>query len=353
MNNFYLISKLSTEKLFEIVLKFSKNPDNQNFIKENFKEIMNKCSFDYDLYNYFTILCMKYNNIESEKCKQALDNTINKVFSNQSKLFLLKLYKQIKENGFVSKVDLFPQILEQLKAMDTNSATIILFDLVLFPDFKIYIESKHPIIAILIEAYQLFAPDIVSSQLFKGSSVIGKLLKENKEDLIKDYLIEMLIDKQISVKNIKMIGGGGSNIVYKINDLVLKIGETRHNRKVYINHRILASLFRKLEQTENGEDLFYIEIMKYVKTGDVTPEERDELKKDLYDQGLIWEDDKLENCGLLSDEDDNICTLPVDYVEIAGRIDNPYRREEFMKRARKIVVIDNDYIRFNPLISSR
>ena len=68
---------------------------------------------------------------------------------------------------------------------------------------------------------------------------------------------------------------------------------------------------------------------------------------------MIWEDDKLENCGLLSDNDENICPLPVDYIEIAGCINNPYPSEQFMKRERKVVVIDNDYIHYNPLKSSR
>ena len=53
------------------------------------------------------------------------------------------------------------------------------------------------------------------------------------------------------------------------------------------------------------------------------------------------------------DNDENICPLPVDYIEIAGCINNPYRREQFMKRERKVVVIDNDCIRYNPLKSSR
>lgn len=51
------------------------------------------------------------------------------------------------------------------------------------------------------------------------------------------------------------------------------------------------------------------------------------------------------------DGDDNLSTLPVDYIEVAGNIENPYRREEFMKRKRKVVVIDNDNIRYNPMRS--
>ena len=348
-----LINSLSTEKLFEIILKFSNSPKDKEFIERNFETIIARCSFDYDIYNYFTILCMKFNNIESEKCNQILNNTVDKVFSKESRWFLLKYYKVIKQKGFIERKQLFHLMFDELKKLDTNRLTIILFDLFIFPDFKLALEENHRIIATLIDVYQLYNPNIIGSQIFKGSSIIGILLKEDKEDIIRNYLKTLLKDRQISVKNIHMIGGGGSNIVFRIDNLVLKLGESRHDRRVYINHRILASLWRKLETDENGKELFYVEIMKYVKTGDITPEERDELKNDLNEQGLIWEDDKLENCGLLSDNDENICPLPVDYIEIAGCINNPYRREQFTKRERKVVVIDNDCIRYNPLKSSR
>ena len=130
--------------------------------------------------------------------------------------------------------------------------------------------------------------------------------------------------------------------------MVIKLGEDRNDRKVYINHRILASFIRKLEQDKDGNDLFYVEVMKYAITGDVTEEERDELRRDLYMQGLIWTDDKLANCGVLVDGDENYYDREIDYTEFAGHINSPARREEFAKRKRRVVVIDNDHIRFNP-----
>jgi nickel-dependent lactate racemase len=161
------------------------------------------------------------------------------------------------------------------------------------------------------------------------------------------YLRDLLQEKQISTRNIRMVGGGGSCLVFKINDMVIKLGEERNDRRVYINHRILASLVRKLEQDKEGNDLFYVEIMKYAITGDVTKEERDELRKDLYDMGLVWTDDKLANCGVLMDDDDNYYDREIDYSEFAGHVDCPIKREEFAKRKRRVVVIDNDHIRFN------
>ena len=125
-----------------------------------------------------------------------------------------------------------------------------------------------------------------------------------------------------------MIGGGGSSLLYKIGNDVLKIGETRNSRKIYINHRILASQIRKLLYDNNDNPLFYIEQMKCVRTDGITQKDVDELRQDLYEQGLIWDDAKIANCGILDPDDENICTLPVDYIEVAGKIDNPTRRSD-------------------------
>lgn len=264
-------------------------------------------------------------------------------------IYILKIYKKIKETRVPSKNNLFSEMIKDLQSMDTSKSSIILFDLFTFPDFRIMLYTDYRVIATLIDAYQLYDVDAVSSRMFKGSTIIGKLLQGNNQEIAAKYLRDMLKEKQISTRNIQMIGGGGSCLVYRIKDLVIKFGETRNCRKIYINHRILASLARKLEVDADGNDLFYVEKMVYCKVGDITQEEKDELKHDLYEQGLNWYDDKLENCGLLPDGYENICDLPVDYIEVAGRIDNPCSREEFMSRPRRVVVIDNDDIKLNPL----
>ncbi len=349
------IDSLTSEELFVLVMTFLKDSHAKYLVERDFQKIINRCSVDYDMFNFFTILALKFigGGYYKELCEASLDLTVREIFSKDTIIFLLKKFKKIKEKGVISKEELFTEILEDLKLMETDKSSKILFDLFIFPDFKLMLESRHRVISTLIEAYQLYDPDIVSSQMFFGSNIIGKLLKDDNEKIVAKYLRCLLEEKQISPRYVKMIGGGGSSLVYKIKDLVIKLGETRNNRKIYINHRILASIVRKLELGPNEEELFYVEIMKYAKVGDVTPEERDELYQDLYDQGLIWDDAKLINCGVLVDGDENICELPVDYIEVAGRIDTPYRREEFMKRKRKVVVIDNDNIRYNPLKSCR
>lgn len=344
-NNF--IESLTSEELFQIVMCFSRDEEIRPLIEKVSEQIFYRCTIDYDMFNCFTIICLKIFKISKEQADECLERTVKSIFGQDSIMYLLKQINLMKKNGVMCKEDLFNKIINDLKKMPTNVSSKILFDLYIFPDFNLFLNTHYRIVATLIEAYQLYDPDIVSSNIFNGSTIVGKLLDKNNELIVAKYLRDLLQQKQISTRNIKMVGGGGSCLVFRINDMVIKLGEDRNDRKIYINHRIIASFLRKLITDDKGKKLFYVEIMRYALTGDVTPEERDELKKDLYDQGLIWDDDKLANCGVLVDGDLNYYDRPIDYSEVAAHIDYPHRREEFNKRKRRVVVIDNDHIRFN------
>lgn len=347
------IDSLTSEEIFQIVLVFHSDNALKPLIEEHADRILDRCSIDYDMFNCFTIMCMKMFKINEERAEDCLDKTIKKIFGKDSIIFLLKMIRMMRQNGVISKEELFEVMINNLREMPTDKSSKILFDLYIFPDFNLLLNTHYRVVATLIEAYQLYEPNIVSSVIFNGSTIVGKLLDKDNELIVAKYLRNLLQEKQISTRNIRMVGGGGSCLVFKINDMVIKLGEERNNRKVYINHRILASLIRKLEKDKNGNDLFYVEVMKYALTGDVTEAERDELRSDLYAQGLVWTDDKLANCGVLVEGDDNYYDREIDYSEYAGHIDCPLRREEFAKRKRRVVVIDNDHISFNTSKSSR
>ena len=347
------IESLTSENLYRLVMYFANDDEIKSLITKHVDKILYRCTVDYDMYNCFTIIGMKVTKIEAQKAEDYLSKTIKKVFCQDSIIYLLKLMNYMKKNGIVSKEALFELIINDLKAMPTNKSSKILFDLYIFPDFKLLLNTHYRITATLIEAYQLYDSEIISSHIINGSTIIGKLIDKKNEAIVAKYLRDLLQEKQISTRNIKMVGGGGSCLVFKINDMVIKLGEERNDKKIFINHRILASFLRKLELDANGDELFYVEIMKYALTGDVTPAERDELKRDLYDQGLIWDDDKLANCGVLVEGDDNYYDRPIDYSVFQAHIDNPVRREEFNQRRRRVVVIDNDHIRYNTAKSCR
>lgn len=347
------IDTLTSEELFQIIIAFSKDNDIRPLIEKKADEILKRCTTDYDMFNCFTVICMKAFKIKAEKAEEFMNNELKETFGKDSFTYLLKLIRIMQKDGVKSKEELFKIIINDLSKMSTDKSSKILFDLYIFPDFKLLLNTHYRVVATIIEAYQLYDPNILSSQIINGSTIIGKLLIGNNEAIVAKYLRDLLKEKQISTRNIKMVGGGGSCLVFRIGDMVIKLGESRNDRKIFINHRILASYLRKLEVNEKGEELFWVEIMKYAIVGDVKPEERDELKQDLYEQGLIWDDDKLINCGVLVDGDENYYDREIDYSTIAGHINYPDRRDAFMKRKRKVVVIDNDHIRFNSLKSCR
>lgn len=353
LNDETFIDGLSSEEIFQVLLAFRNDEDIRPLIELNAEKILNRCSIDYDMFNCFTIMCMRAFKINAEHADDCLNRTVRKFFDKDSIIYLMKLIKRMQQKGVVCKEELFVSIINDLKEMPTDKSSKILFDLYIFPDFNLLLNTHYRVVATLIEAYQLYEPEIISSHIFNGSTIIGKLLYKENELIVAKYLRDLLQEKQISTRNIRMVGGGGSCLVFKINDMVIKLGEDRNNRKIYINHRILASAIRKLEYDSNGNELFYVEIMKYVETGNVTKEELVELRADLYSQGLVWTDDKLANCGVLADGDDNYYDVPIDYSEYAGHINNPLRREEFLKRKRRVVVIDNDHITFNPMKSCK
>lgn len=352
-NDDSFIESITSEELFQIILTFAKDDDLRPSIDKHADKIFQRCTTDYDMFNCFTIICMKVFKINKENADMFIEQNLKKIFSPETFTYILKYINLMKKQGVISKDELFKTIVADLNKMPTDKSSKILFDLYILPDFKLWLTSSHRIVATLIEAYQLYDPEMLSCQVTNGSTIIGKLLRGKNELIAAKYLRELLQEKQISTRNIKMVGGGGSCLVFRINDMVIKLGEDRNDKKIFINHRILASFLRKLELDESGEELFWVEIMKYAHTGDVTEEERDELRKDLYDQGLIWDDDKLANCGVLVDGDENYYDRPIDYSVIAAHIDNPVRREEFAKRKRRVVVIDNDHIRFNSIRSCR
>lgn len=344
---------LTSYELYKVVVILGKDDRGKSILNNYYSYLVDYCTEEFCVFDYFTLLTLCDYGIQKEKSRAVLEMTANSVFSTKTLLFLRKTDREILSNvNITNQADAFNYIFNTLKTMETDRASIITFDMSLFSDFKKELHDRYLLVDVLISAYQKYNPEVVANTLFKGSSIIGKLLQNGNQYVAEYYAKLLLRDKKLNSSNVKMIGGGGSNLVFKIGNSVLKLGETRNCRKVYINHRILASQVRKLIFDKNQRELFYVEIMKYVKTGDVTEEEMQELKSDLYSQGLVWDDAKLENCGILDNDDKNESFLEVDYIDVAGNINYPTKKEEFMQRKRKVVVIDNDNISFNSMKTS-
>lgn len=355
-----LFSKLDNPKIYKNIDSYTlyyiiniamKNTQYMDVLIKNSNEITNKLCCNFNLYDCLSFLLLRKNSIFKDKMASIYNESINKVFANETIFLLIKINSyisnQIANQGTFEESSIYNYIFNTLNTYDNQKSSKILYNLFLLLDFKKVLEKRYSIVSLMIDKYQKFDPDAVCSNLFLGSSIIGCLIKNNNQYLAQQYFDLLKQDKKCNDKHIKMIGGGSTSLVYKIGDSVLKLGETRNSKKIYIDFRILASQIRKLI-VENGEELFYVEVMKYIKTGNVTKEECEELKNDLLSRGIIWEDAKPENCGILDNNDLNECNLLVDYINVAGKTDAPEAKRQFMKRKRKVVVLDNDNMRMNP-----
>jgi len=331
--------------LLHAVRMFSRDKYCKQYFIQDYKLISSYCCKCFYLEDYFTLRYLKEVPELKDKINEVFKRTVNTMLGNKTLIFLNKIYQKIKSEE-IEVEDIYDYIIEVLKEeTDNKKISAILFDLCLFYGFREKLYEDYPILATMIVAYSLYKPDAIGKDIFAGSSIIGCLLKNNNEDVVRPYVEKLLGDSELNSFNMQMIGGGGSSLVYKINDLVLKLGETRNSRRIFINHRIMQSLTRDLI-SKNDQDLMWIEIMHYAITGDVTEAERNELKADLLRQGIIWDDDKIVNCGVLQEWDTNDrYYYGEDPNMLATIIDNPVDREEFNKRSRRVVVIDSDNFR--------
>lgn len=342
------IDILASDHIYNIISLTKGNINEQKIISNNIDSFFNKIRIDFGLIDCLSLLRLIELNINKEKCMELFDLTMKEVFNIKTIMFLRKINKYTYDNSFYKSDEIFDLMISELIKLENEKISTILFDLILTFDFKYYLKKEYPIVEKLLSLYQKNSIEENTNTLYNGSNILGCLLKKDNQLLAYEY-IKLLLDKyKLKLDNIEYIGGGGSNLVYKIGDSVIKLGETRSDRKIYVNHRILASQVRKLLKSKNGKDLFYVEIMRYIQTDGITKKDLIELKEDLLRQGLIWDDAKLANCGILPEGYDNKSTLDVDYIDVAGIVDNPLDREEFMKRKRKVVVLDNDNIRKDP-----
>lgn len=334
------VNDITETEMLKFILKQYKECNN-DFLIEYKENLIRLCSLNYEIEDFVSFMILQKVPELSDCIKNLFTQTYKKFFENKTQMFLYKISKDV-INGEVKPEKIFDRVLESLEKENTDRSSEIVYNLCVFNGFRKKLMKKYPFTTTIITSFMRFDKEMK----YQGGTIIGKLLQDGNEKLVVPYVNDLLKNKRLNASNIVMIGGGGSNLVFKINGKVLKLGETRNNKYIFINHRILESKVRKLFTDEKDNDLFFLEIMNYAPTGDVTREEADELQEDLLRQGLYWYDTKLENCGVLQDDDTNDSYF-VDSdkaLELSTKIDNPYDRDQFSKRKRRVVLIDNDYV---------
>lgn len=333
--------------IYEIICKSLKDDEIKKLLIENKSAVFNKVAMNFNIFDIMSLYNLQLLAEFKEDTTEIIDKTVDQIFNKDTIFFIRLMNKKIQSNKIYDKARILDLIFFTIQTYNSEKASILLYNLFLLPDFRLELEKRYKIVEILLEKYQIFDCDSITKNIFKGSSILGCLIKDDNESLV-SYYIKMLLEQyQTSLEEMECVGGGSTCLVYKVGKSVIKLGETRNQKQIYVNHRILASQIRKLIKKDDLE-LFYVEIMKYIKTGDITKHECDELCEDLLKQGLIWEDVKPENCGVLDTDDENLSNLELDYETVAGIVENPCLREQFMKRKRKVVLLDNDNIRRDP-----
>lgn len=348
-NNPRVIKKLDSFDLYQIILLSFKDEEFNEFLNVNKKYVLEAITTDFTFFDGLSLLLLLKKDNCKDEARKIFEQSMKQVFNSKTIMFMSKINEESLENNCYNKQYIISHVFSELASFDSLKSSIIIYNLNNFNDFRTELKIRYSVIEQLLSAYQKFDLEVMSNNSFKGSTILGFLLKEDNQYLVKDYIDNLLKECAFAPK-VECIGAGSTCLVYKIGNKVIKLGEDRNSRKIYVNHRILASQVRKLLK-KGDKPLFYVEIMNYLKDTNVTKEECEELRLDLLRQGLIWEDAKPENCGLLNDGDPNFSYLPVDYEEVVQIVDNPIAREEFMKQKRKVVVLDNDCIRPNPKLN--
>lgn len=341
-----MILNLDSYSVYSIILESFNDAELQKIISENQLIFTQKLCREFNMFDCLSLMNLKNLDGYKEKTSQILKETIMTVFDNKTIIFLKKINDLALNHCLQKKNEIFNCVFKLLASFDSDKSSVIVYNLNLFADFNQELKNRFTVVEVLLTAYQKFDISLADG-IYKGSSILGCLLRNDNQYLALDYVQDLLNIYNTTMDKIECIGGGSTSLVYKIGDSVLKLGETRNNRKILVHHRILASQIRKLVKNHD-EDLFYVEVMKYIQNHGITQAECDELQEDLLRQGIIWEDAKIENCGLLNPDDENVSKLPLDYVEVMGIVENPPAREQFMKRERKVVVLDNDNMRLAP-----
>lgn len=347
-NNKSFISLLTSEEMF-FIINSGYNQNINDLLERDFNEIIKKVMLNFNLCDLLTIFSLIQFNINKGNCMDLLKKSVFEVFDKNTIFFIKNIYSELKEKRIFEFNEINRIIYERLDKKTSIESTKILIDLYHLEDFKERLKKDYPTVEYIIKKNIEAEPFAQKRELVLGKSIIGKLVKDNNADIIKKEFKILQNLTNANDEEIKIIGAGSCSIVFQVGNYVLKIGEKRNNRKIFINHRILASKNRKLHLDRHGNESFYTETMRFAEVGTVTPEERDELVSDLRRQGIIWDDTKLENCGVLMPDDSNEWAFEGDYdEEIAGVIDNPVYKEQFSKRKRRIVVIDNDNMKRDP-----
>ena len=77
-NDDSFIESITSEELFQIILTFAKDDDLRPSIDKHADKIFQRCTTDYDMFNCFTVICMKVFKINKENADMFIEQNLKK-----------------------------------------------------------------------------------------------------------------------------------------------------------------------------------------------------------------------------------------------------------------------------------
>lgn len=245
-------------------------------------------------------------------------------------------------------IDFIEKFIKNIKSLLPNIAEDDLFELC-------QLVKKAP-------SYNAEISDILNEKLENNKKLVAKsLLKKlgpsiyNRQiniDMIEIILDELIENEGIRMIDIDYIGKGAFSKVYKIGEMVLKIGRARRSYEIPNHPRILQPLVRKNLKDKNGYIEGCVEVSNFVRCiKKIEPgikEEIYQLYKELRKDGLIWADADYKNIGRLNKKNNNIYYIkrngdePINVAPEAVGLEGELKGRILDKG--ELVILDSDYI---------
>ena len=197
-----------------------------------------------------------------------------------------------------------------------------------------YTNNSHDVIKNLIEN-SLYALD------FYTIGTIKEIISDIDIYFVDKVIKELLEENNMVYTDIKFCGEGAFSSVYIIKDKVIKIGRQRYTYEIPNSKHIIQPFFR-YQFLYQEKPYLTVELTQLVDTKNIDKKSLFKLFCDLRNEGLFWNDPKIDNVGIL--KKDNFLTYNNECIFIDQKANGFTSNIEEYNQRGSFVIIDTDHI---------
>ena len=209
------IKLLDSFDIYQIVLLSQNNEKFKKFLIDNKKIILDKICTNYNFFDGLSILILMRDDYYNGVAKKIYNESMKEVFNKKTILFMYNINKEILDAHCYNKQQILNQVFYDLTQFDSLKASVILYNLNEFNDFKQEIKNRYRVLETLLSSYQKFDLETMANNSYMGSTILGCLLKEGNQYLVQDYIDNLMKDSSYDGK-VECIGAGSTCLVFKI-----------------------------------------------------------------------------------------------------------------------------------------